>query len=810
MIGSAGEIWINRPAVDGPGPGPFTVGFDDLFAEASKTVRAREDLVEGLDTLQDRLDLDAVIAAQKEVLAAGVERPMADLGSLSLRLHGMLVFQVAADNNSQFDTMMRLVRFQTTEATPRSMTDALRALAKAQSLAERDGEFELLASMVPLAERQEEFRALQTEWEVKRHEVVTVLESAMLSIALAALNNALAEDVAPRMTVKSYDGLRETVTTERIVVTAAYEQLEEMIRVRNEGSFGIAGPRGVGKTTLVRFFANTPGVRTPGEGERERFGVVVSAPVSYVPREFLLHLHAELCRRVLGEPDLLVRRARPAPSASLSGFPGHRAKSVLAAVAAAALTGAAGVLGLALLHRIPWTWHPLATAGVALLFFAVGLLGEMLADGVGGVLITAGGYVRQGRPGLWAIVSATTVAGVTLLYAGGAWPGGSPLILAGVGLLAAGLLAARLTWRIARAERQSREFDARVREAARPRDKLRELASQHLDRIEFQQSVSMERSMALKVGGPLGLDAGGKRGETWQERAQTYPELVADLRTFLLAAGQEYVVVVGVDELDKLRTHEDVEAFLNDIKAVFGTSGCFFLVSVSEDAAAGFERRGVPFRDVFDSAFDDVVSVQHLDLRCARKVLHGLLLGWTEPFVALCYVLSGGLPRDIRRVARELLTYRDETDGIELGAITLAMCRRELDARLRAVRHELMREPSDPAGVELLTRLADLAPATATLADFRGWHDDLDAWTSSEPPSAATRLGAELAALVLLAATVLEFFTPDGCGERVRDAEKPYAGPKNLATLAVARRTLAQSAGISLAYTRRFRTAWEL
>jgi hypothetical protein len=322
-------------------------------------------------------------------------------------------------------------------------------------------------------------------------------------------------------------------------------------------------------------------------------------------------------------------------------------------------------------------------------------------------------------------------------------------------------------------------------------------------------------------------------------KEKSYPELVADLKTFLGAVAEQYEVVIGIDELDKLRTADSVEDFLNDIKGIFGVPGCYYLVSVSEDAAAGFERRGAPFRDVFDSSFDDVISLQPLDLASARKILHGLLLGWTEPFIGLCFVLSGGLPRDLWRTAHELVAQRDRhNDEIELGPAALALCRRDGEARLRAVRHELTRDSLDPHKAELLQLIAGLSFTSATPRDMLRWHEDLRAWSTrpaagdrapgisaqddpapragSPAPTVTTgampaaRLALETAAYLLFAASVLQFFAPELIADRLKPAD---TGPKPalaMAALASSRQSLALSPASSLAATEQVRGDWDL
>ncbi len=74
----------------------------------------------------------------------------------------------------------------------------------------------------------------------------------------------------------------------------------------------------------------------------------------------------------------------------------------------------------------------------------------------------------------------------------------------------------------------------------------------------------------------------------------------------------------------------------------------------------------------------------------------------------------------------------------------------------------------------------------------------------------AIRLGLEMAAYLLVAATLLEVFVPEHIGDRLHDAETVNSGPKALATLAEARQSPALSPSNSVAYTERFRNEWKL
>ena len=101
------------------------------------------------------------------------------------------------------------------------------------------------------------------------------------------------------------------------------------------GAVGIAGPRGIGKTTLLRRYARCEPPRSafpeptedPALAGKRRWGVSVAAPAQYDARDFLLHLFGQLCTEVLGqgripaiEDEMTGPKARPvlAPEASLA------------------------------------------------------------------------------------------------------------------------------------------------------------------------------------------------------------------------------------------------------------------------------------------------------------------------------------------------------------------------------------------------------------------------------------------------------------------------------------------------------------
>jgi hypothetical protein len=116
-------------------------------------------------------------------------------------------------------------------------------------------------------------------------------------------------------------------------------------------------------------------------------------------------------------------------------------------------------------------------------------------------------------------------------------------------------------------------------------------------------------------------------------------------------------LVIGIDELDKMEP-DSAGSFVNEIKAIFGMPSCLFLVSVSDEALMMFRQRMVLGRTAFDSAFDEVIRVDPLEFDACRSLLRHRIAGLPDSLVAFCQVMSGGIPRDMIRVARSVLDCR--------------------------------------------------------------------------------------------------------------------------------------------------------
>lgn len=219
-------------------------------------------------------------------------------------------------------------------------------------------------------------------------------------------------------------------------------------------------------------------------------------------------------------------------------------------------------------------------------------------------------------------------------------------LLALAGLLSICAAVWRAVWRLLR------EYDEPTSAgyvARRAREDLHEL--RNID------TVTRALSGQLSGFGRVGLT--GLRQRASARQPAGLPELVRRYKRFVQLLTARGTVVIGIDELDKM-SDDDARLFLGDVKTLFGLRDCYYLVSVSEDAMSAFQRRGTPFRDEFDSSFDAVLRVEPLRAHESRRVLQRRVVGLGVGAQMLCHALSGGLPRDLIRAARDLV---DATAG---------------------------------------------------------------------------------------------------------------------------------------------------
>lgn len=657
--------------------------------------------------------------------------------------------------------------------------------------------------------------------------------------AAAAWRRAFAEFLKPRYAMQfvagDTPGLNTAFNPHLVVETPARQRLLEMFEELRGANIGLAGPRGAGKSTLIQSLC-APHVETIGS--RSALTLAVSAPVEYQARDFMLHLFASVCHRVLERLDPAYRRFDA----------GHRLlpplamrRDLLRALLSTALVGlVAGTLlvfislalAVATAGAPAGVDSPAAAASAPAVAASAALSGASAASAPSsaGPALAKPASAAASAPDMAASLAASAAASAPTSPAAPAFEvkraeaPSTPVhkVMAAMGLTPPALLAAALALglggvvllssvalKVRDMRRQAaprapaaparpaapaaRDADADTGDnpllggwrwlrrlyadladaaPAQAADALAVQAQHWLQEIKFQQSWTMGWSGALKM--PFGLEGGANQARSMAQQQMSLPEVADSFTKFLTDVAQRYVVVIGIDELDKIESDEKAQRFLNDIKVVFGAPGVFFLVSVSEDAMSQFERRGLPFRDAFDSAFDEVIAVQPLDFESARLMLSERVIGLPVPFQALCWVMSGGVARELVRTARDLAeALRQAAPGTacDLADIAASLVRAEVLRKARAVARACERLATSADAVLLLRqvdelpRLDPLTPQALALAHtglrqglapVPGRRRGAAADDAAQPAVAA--LARELSAYLLLLAAVLDFF----------------------------------------------------
>jgi hypothetical protein len=327
----------------------------------------------------------------------------------------------------------------------------------------------------------------------------------------------------------------------------------------------------------------------------------------------------------------------------------------------------------------------------------------------------------------------------------------------------------------------------------------------HLEQLRYLRTYTATWSASVSLKSFLTLAQGAAKQRA--EQPVTLPELVDSFRSYSArvaawqrsAHGGQGRVVIGIDEVDKIRDSDRAEAFLNDVKAIFGVPGCLYLVSLSEDAMAGFARRTPSIQGTFDSAFDELLSVGPMSYRHSEQLLFKRVTGVPRPFIALCHVLAGGLPRDLVRAARALIDVTPATGEKPLPDTAGDLVRRELES----LRQVSVRQLAENAGSSsLLAALHDRQWPGTTPSQFTDAALQM-AYAAQAAESDATRqLCQELVVWLSLYGTVLEVFSSGR--ERLVTCLKEgnYAFIDDLATIRYAMRVNAGLAHLLLEHYR--------
>lgn len=682
-------------------------------------------------------------------------------------------------------------------------------------------------------------------------------------VITTSINRRLSRSYAPVLDIQRPRGFGEVFNRRFTIHTPARTRLEFMLKNMPGGSIGIAGSRGAGKTTLLKLFCG-PNRIVDRLNDKPVLGVLVSAPVAYKAREFILYLFSSVCQNVI----VLEGGKSTPPDAPVDAPPADRLNSPSAAVVRSIapmlvrvgiwLTLASIPLGVglaALNQESPTKVTQSAPNGSPTPNAAAAATRPSPAAATQPPSSPSPAATKEPE-GAQSKAFFAQLAKELKLDAGALLGWGSTFILTG---LAAALLLQMSAWRTfsycfaqvvrsvsfppfrAGASRyvesqRLRMENARARLAkanakppaegeAPPADpgSLREQAERWLRSIKFQQSYTTGWSGALKL--PVGFEGSVNRAVTLAQNQLSLPEVVQSLAQFLEEISRKYQVIIGIDELDKLSSDALAHRFLNDIKSIFGIERCFYLISVSEQAMSNFERRGLPFRDVFDSSFDDFVYVEHLDFALAQGLLEQRVVGRPVAFFGMSYCMSGGLARDLVRNFRSVLEEREKKPKAnKLADICGQIVRIDLIAKVRAMTISARKIALDPEVDQFVEQLYALeANVDSDVEVGKIAHALLNRPAPTPPPASQlvnshadkarqakleqlAELSDELGSYIRFALTMRQFFNNNLDEDKLTKA--PPEG--TLDRLARARQILGVNSGTSRALVDSFRAAHQL
>jgi hypothetical protein len=354
-----------------------------------------------------------------------------------------------------------------------------------------------------------------------------------------------------------------------------------------------------------------------------------------------------------------------------------------------------------------------------------------------------------------------------------------------------------------------------------PDERIRMAAERSLEKVRFLQTRSSGWTGTANMFG--GAGASFSQSATLAEQPLSYPEIVDEFRELVRqVAGyldrEGARIYIGIDELDKIGTAEQAERFLNEIKGIFGIPHTYFLVSVSDDALAAFERRGLPLRDVFDSCFDEIIRAEPLSYQESRRLLYRRVIGLSEPYIALCHCLSGGIPRDLIRAARRVVAIGQDltavnpeaSEPVRLAAIRSAIICDEIHRKANAAAQVLTGFPNAAEAGDLLQDLYALASAAES-----GWPSEETISRIAPGPQAdadnIAALRVDVAGYLYFCQTLRDVFSDelDEAGmQQATDPARQYPG--HFDSLATARVTFASNTLLAWHMISSFRSAWAL
>ncbi|MGH3941535.1 MAG: hypothetical protein ACRDTG_23480 [Pseudonocardiaceae bacterium] len=600
-------------------------------------------------------------------------------------------------------------------------------------------------------------------------------------------------------------GLSEVDDQRFEIRTTSMSRLTRLLSQLPGGSIGLSGPRGIGKTTILRSITTD----TVDVWKADKtLQVYLPAPVHYVAIEFISHLAAEICSAIVSPAARAAIREKVEPQEQAA----EQARSF-----------GTWLCGLLLAQ---WTWRLIGLALVSILYVLVATgVASSLPDGRARsliplfapiVLVVAAlvlGAIAHRRPSgavatcvqlwvhWWAIMVSLGVAGYIVIGAR-LWELRVPIAIWSSVVVTTALIGAIVVHRTRSTALHAPTTNSvnsthgtEFRDTAvGPPAALQGEAEALLEALTFTESKLSGSESKMMTGTSVGIELKGEVSQSQQitraRRNMTMSELVAQLRQLIQHATSYGRVLIAVDELDKIDSEVDARRFINDLKAIFGVHRSYFVVAVSQDAMVSFERCGLAIRTEIDSAFDEVIYASQLTLAETRALLERRVIGLSEPFARLCYCLSGGLPRDAIRSMRNIVNAGLAVDGrVWISDVAETVLVDEM-ARYATATLSQRDSPEQMWPPEVFHALAAVRRRSVHPAEFRALAAQVAASPESEPDSPKlARLRWELQILLRFYAETFQLFA----AESVSEAH----ATNRLEQLAQARRDLAQNLSLA-------------
>jgi hypothetical protein len=215
-------------------------------------------------------------------------------------------------------------------------------------------------------------------------------------------------------------------------------------------------------------------------------------------------------------------------------------------------------------------------------------------------------------------------------------------------------------------------------------------------------------------------------------------------------------------------------------------------------------RHCLALRDAFDSAFDEIVRVGYFTLSDADLLLSERAGDIAEPFRYLCHCLSGGLPRELMRVAQNMVAMAGPDEMPSLAEVAHQLVTNELGRKADSLQEAAARIGAGADVADFVRVIHECIANPSPLMLLRY------APAAHAGDSPLDRLRLEACTYLRFAATILQVFDDDLDRDRVHDARTLADDPGSFDSLATVLQRLAGHPMVAALTLDRFRLAWQL